>query len=356
MSSARRVGVLTFHRCINYGSYWQARCLVEGLRERGLDAVLLDHQSDRINRVEWRVALNPMAWKANAALDRPLYRQKTRSFMEAFKDLPLSPPFALEGDDEGDHWDAVLVGSDEVWNLRHPWYGGRTIFWGDGLKTDRLASYAASFGSQSAADGLEGQWADRVRRFDFVSVRDENSRRLVSEALGIDPTIVLDPCLQWAHRIPRGPLPDRGDYVALYGHDFPKWLRTPVRQWASQRGLKLVSIGYRNSWADEQWIEAGPLEFAAFMAGAAAVVTNFFHGCVFSILNGKPFVTAPSDYRSNKVRDLMSLLGTRPHQVTEHTPDTAYEQLLGSPLSSAVAGTLDRLRETSNGYLDAVLA
>jgi hypothetical protein len=33
-SPIRRVGVLTFHRCINYGSYWQARCLVEGLRKR----------------------------------------------------------------------------------------------------------------------------------------------------------------------------------------------------------------------------------------------------------------------------------------------------------------------------------
>ena len=30
-----KVGVLTFHRCINFGSYWQARCLVEGLRSRG---------------------------------------------------------------------------------------------------------------------------------------------------------------------------------------------------------------------------------------------------------------------------------------------------------------------------------
>ena len=30
-----KIGVLTFHRCINYGSYWQARSLVEGLRSRG---------------------------------------------------------------------------------------------------------------------------------------------------------------------------------------------------------------------------------------------------------------------------------------------------------------------------------
>ena len=58
--SPAKIGVLTFHRCINYGSYWQARCLVEGLRARGLDAVLLDHDSPRANRAEWRCAFQPM--------------------------------------------------------------------------------------------------------------------------------------------------------------------------------------------------------------------------------------------------------------------------------------------------------
>ena len=53
----KKIGVLTFHRCINYGSYWQARCLVEGLRARGHDAVLLDHDSPQVNRAEWRCAL-----------------------------------------------------------------------------------------------------------------------------------------------------------------------------------------------------------------------------------------------------------------------------------------------------------
>ena len=35
MASALKVGILTFHKCINNGSYWQARCLVEHLRSRG---------------------------------------------------------------------------------------------------------------------------------------------------------------------------------------------------------------------------------------------------------------------------------------------------------------------------------
>ena len=41
------IGILTFHRCINYGAYWQARCLVEAIRERGHRVYLLDYRSLR---------------------------------------------------------------------------------------------------------------------------------------------------------------------------------------------------------------------------------------------------------------------------------------------------------------------
>ena len=130
MTPPQRIGVLTFHRCINYGSYWQARCLVEGLRERGHDAVLLDHQSSRINLVEWRCALRPI-------LEAPRdirYRAKTRKFFAAFEALPLSPPFPLQAPEQSEPYDLVLVGSDEVWNLSHPWYGGKALFYGQGLR------------------------------------------------------------------------------------------------------------------------------------------------------------------------------------------------------------------------------
>ena len=51
-------------------------------------------------------------------------------------------------------YDLVVVGSDEVWNLHHPWYGGCSLFYGDGINARRLVSYAASFGNYSAWNGL----------------------------------------------------------------------------------------------------------------------------------------------------------------------------------------------------------
>lgn len=349
------IGVLTFHRCINYGSYWQARCLVEGLRSRGHDAVLLDHRSTRIDWAEWRCALRPAPGTWGEWEDRNAYAAKARRFFAAFEQLPMSRPFGLDDPEAAPPVELALVGSDEVWNLHHPWYGGAELFYGEGLRAGRRASYAASFGNQSATGSLESRWIERLRSFDAISVRDANSRDIVHQVTEREPALVLDPVLQFPGFIDAAPVERQGGYVALYGHGFPDWLQHQVRAWADHTGHRIISIGYRNWWADDHWIEAGPAEFAGFVAGADAVVTNFFHGCVFALVNGKPFVTAPSDYRSNKIRDLTATLGAQAHLVSEGTAEPHFDRMLALPLDPAIAASIAALRLESEAYLDAVL-
>lgn len=354
-AAPRRIGVLTFHRCINYGSYWQARCLVEGLRRRGHDAVLLDHRSARVNRAEWRCALQPMLPTPTPPDDVPLYAEKTRKFFDAFDALPLSEPFELEAPRLPRGFDAIVVGSDEVWNFRHPWYAARPLFFGEGLEADRLVAYAASFGNHDAEAGVDPCWADRLNGFSAIAVRDDNSRRLIQGGLGMQPEIVLDPCLQFDD-LSRRPEQTEPDRAIIYGHSFAEGFKAAVRRWAERRGVRLVSLGYRNDWADEQWITAGPEEFARAMASARAVITNFFHGCVFALVNARPFVAALADYRVNKVRDLTARVGTERRLVRPDTPDWAVATALDEPLGPRVEDRLDQLRRRSEAYLDLALA
>src|SRR3546814_3243341 len=67
-------------------------------------------------------------------------------------------------------------------------------FYGTGVR-GTLISYAASFGNQNASDGLSDHWASQIGNFASISVRDENSRRMIRTALGHDPDVVLDTCL-----------------------------------------------------------------------------------------------------------------------------------------------------------------
>jgi hypothetical protein len=277
------------------------------------------------------------------------------AFFRAFEALPLSRCFDLQHPEEMESYDLVVVGSDEVWNLSHPWYGRCALFYGEGVRAQQLASYAASFGNYDAAWGLEPQWADKLRDFDAISVRDQNSRAIIRQSLGFDPVLVLDPCLQFS---PQAEGPWHGPeqpFVAVYGHNFSAAFSRQARAWAESRGLKLVSIGYRNDWANEQWIEAGPHDFAHAISHAAAVATNFFHGCVFALRNAKPFVCEVTPYRNNKIRDLMAAVGGNRHLVTEDAPAAAYNASLCQPLAPEITECIESLRQQSKLYLDQAL-
>ncbi len=251
-------------------------------------------------------------------------------------------------------YDLVVIGSDEVWNFSHPWYGGQPLFFGRGLNAPRVVSYAASFGNHDAATGMDPAWADQLARLDAISVRDANSHRLVQQALGRQVPLVLDPCLQFPPAVESADTSAGPAYAVLYGHGFSDRFGALVRAWADRRGLELVSLGYRNDFAHRQWLDADPLDFARAMAGATAVVTNFFHGCVFALLNGKPFVCAGTPYRMNKVRDLTRTLLAGDHLLTEVADPAALDILLDRPLDPAINRAIAALRRQSETYLPSI--
>jgi hypothetical protein len=356
MPGPHKVGVLTFHRCINYGAYWQARCLVEGVRAMGHDAVILDHRSWRVASRELTWGLWPVSPDFIPARDYLQYARKEWAFCRAISRLPRSRPFHLERPASMEHHDLVLVGSDEVWSPKHAWYGTCPIFYGEGVRTARLAAYATSFGGHPASEGIDAVRTARLRSFDAISVRDENSRSIVREAIGRDVPIVLDPCLQFpinaapAHRASTEPC------VVVYGYRFSEPFACAVRQWARTHRLPIVSIGYRNGWADRNWLAAGPDDFANVMAGARAVATNFFHGCVFALRHSTPFVCEMLTDRSIKVQNLTTSVGAERHLMTRESSMADYEERLSQPLDPVISRRVDELRIASAAYLESVLA
>ena len=92
------------------------------------------------------------------------------------------------------------------------------------------------------------------------------------------------------------------------------------------------------------------------MAGASGVVTNFFHGCVFALVNDKPFATAPSPYRFNKVRYLTAALGATDRILSPEDADARLDALLATPPGQPVNESITDLRTRSRTFLDAALA
>ncbi len=350
----KKIGILTFHRCINYGAYWQVRCLSDFFRRAGHDVQVLDYRSKAYYVREFDHAIRPFR-PLVVKRDFPSLMTKTMKFVFAQQRLKRTPLFSLTDPPNFSEFDLIVVGSDEVWNFEHPWLGGVPLFFGERLAPKKLVSYAASFGNYDAGQGLSAEWVARLARFDQISVRDANSMELVDRHLGRTPTMVLDPCLQFnleCRSAPRWRTPT--PYLLIYGNKFEPALIEETRQWARARQLRIVSVGYRNDWADVSVLTAGPNDFVRYFQEATAVVTTYFHGCVFSLRFQRPFAAQLSPYRTNKVQGLLGLLNAT-HRIFDPGIPGRLGEVLSTPIEPDILSTIETHRQTSSAFLDSCL-
>lgn len=194
--------------------------------------------------------------------------------------------------------DVVIVGSDQVWR---PLYA-RPIedYFLDFLKTDtsiKKIAYAASFGTENW-EFTEEQTAAcslLIKQFDLVSVREDSGIELCRKYLKTEAVHVLDPTM----------LLERGDYIDLineentpksegnlfvYILDNDSKKQDFVKRIEKESGLVPFSI-----MPTEEELEAGSLYpgVTTWLRGfmdAKFVITDSFHGCIFSIIFNKPFI------------------------------------------------------------------
>ena len=77
---------------------------------------------------------------------------------------------------------------------------------------------------------------------------------------------------------------------------------------------------------------------------------------MFALINRKPFLTAPSAYRFNKIRDIGAALEAEHRIVTEETPQSSCRELLETAPEEHVIGRIDLLRDRSMSFLRGALA
>src|SRR5690606_24099951 len=120
-----------------------------------------------------------------------------------------------------------------------------------------------------------------------VSVRDDNACHLVEQVTGTRPVKVLDPTLlvDWEQDEQAVGL-DR--YLLVYLHRLDRFRQQEIAAFARRRGLRVVVACYYAPWADLN-LPVGPFEFLDLARRADCVVTDRFHGILFSVVYGRPF-------------------------------------------------------------------
>ena len=124
-----------------------------------------------------------------------------------------------------------------------------------------------------------------------------------------------------------------------------------MRAYADQRALKVLNIGGVQGVCD-RFVDCSPFEVLAYFKHAEAVVTDTFHGTIFSTISHTPFASfvRSSGYgNSEKLTDLLSRLG-----LTSRAAAGAGElaAILDGPVDWAATDAVVRAgREAARAYL-----
>ena len=188
--------------------------------------------------------------------------------------------------------DAVVVGSDQVWR---PLYNPGCLYdtfleFVGGAKVKKLA-YAASFGVDfwEYTDQQTRRCSKLISNFTAVSVREISGVSLCKEYLGIEATPVLDPTLlltldEYAAVCSSVPV-NKVKYVCSYMLDASSEQKKMIEDFAKENDLQLVLFSAHNAltYSVEEWL--------SLFRDATYVITDSFHGTVFSIIFRKEFYT-----------------------------------------------------------------
>jgi len=323
------VGILTFHKVPNYGAYLQAYCLVEAIRSLG-------HHVEIINYVngshEALVALKPWVYRRPMRLWHDF--RKYRAVHRATARMPLSP---FTRDPQRVNWnayDAIVVGSDIVWNMENARLGQDPSYFGQFPTSfqGRLVAYAPSIGAMPPERELPSWVKGGLEQFHAIMVRDENTRRFVQLHTGKNPEIVADPTwLPPGEGILGGAEQDRSRqaFLLVYALPLESQAADSICAFAREQRLTTVGVGYWQRWCDENWGNVDPFEWVTLFRQAAHAVVGTFHGTLYSIREKTSFCTLSHPLVDSRVVTPLALVGLESRRTNDMTA-------IGAVLSASI--------------------
>ncbi|WP_224448740.1 polysaccharide pyruvyl transferase family protein [Haloprofundus salilacus] len=313
-----KVGIITFHNNENRGAILQGYSLCRALKQTlSANVDIIEYRTASKERLRRnKLILNKRPWTISTRL-------KDRHIVENFinSKLPTSTKSLVTDDHkqavawiEEQNYDVLVTGSDEVWKVISEGSGGAfsrffpnrpfpNLYLLDPEISATKVAYAAS-ANKTDLDRLESETKNtlqaHISAYDFVSVRDRHTERLVN-SLGIedvhrvpDPTLLID--------LPKGDaatiLTENGidldkPILGIHSHEMSPF--DSICEHYRERGYQIVAPA-TSPYADLELVgKVDPFEYFAMYEHFDMVVTTSLHSTIFSLKNRTPFVTIDVD-------------------------------------------------------------
>ena len=208
--------------------------------------------------------------------------------------------------------DAYIAGSDQIWGGLDPGF-----FLQFAPKGKKCIAYAPSFGGVKLNRRTRKILKDYLRRFSVLAMREQGGVNLCKSVGREDAFLVMDPTLLLSSMDYSSisiPVKQTTDYILLYllGNDMDFDISS-VYDWADKHHFAVKYVASQGRLDNYEKIYPNVDEWLGLIQSAKYVVTNSFHGTVFSVIMNRKFLTIPLSgafIRMNgRVIDLLGRLG-----------------------------------------------
>lgn len=182
-------------------------------------------------------------------------------------------------------------------------------------------SYAASFGDSHFNEEDYNTLNERLNNFKSIGLRENNMVQYVASHVEVPVQRVIDPTLLLTSREYDKIADERLEkekYLLLYARRYNSKMETYAEKLAAENGWKIVEISLRATNAEKghrMFYEAGVEEFLSLVKHAEYVVTNSFHGMIFTVQYRRPLCVFSREQCDSKITELIELFGLKDHML-----------------------------------------
>ncbi|MBR2200606.1 MAG: polysaccharide pyruvyl transferase family protein [Bacteroidales bacterium] len=323
----KRVLILTHALHNNYGGLLQAFALQKTVKKLGFHAVTNDCYVKRKRNI-FKTCLNLAKRIVKMLLGYSLLTkekqktisQNTQKFIDKFIETQHIENLT---DDIADEFDIILVGSDQVFRKA---YVDVTQYFLQSLecRDDKTKiAYAASFGTDDLSEWTQNEieiCKTLAPKFKAISVREDSGVEIFKKYFDTKAELVLDPTLllereDYLKTIDEEDIVVKNNVLMCYVLDKTSEKTHIINQIKEQTGLNLLEIMpeetfNKNTKDITKCIYPSVSKWLAGFRDASFVITDSFHGTVFSIIFNKPFVCIANKERGlSRFTSLLKIFG-----------------------------------------------
>lgn len=310
-----KIAILSMQRVINYGSVLQAyslKSIIEELSKENVKFIDID-RSEKINLLENKTHCdksndNKNMIKRNIFLIlRKLHHKylvnKYRRNIQLFQEKELK----LNDIDNTDNYDLVVIGSDEVFIANK--YICLQLY-GKVRNAKKVVTYAASAGVaeiENIPNNAYEKVSDSLNNIKLMSVRDDHTKQYVEYFYKKDIYKHIDPVLMGNLRCRKHRSVPIKNYIIIYAYAERIWRKeeiTAIKTFAKQNNKKIICVGGEQLWCKD-FLTVDPFRMLDYFYYADYVITDTFHGTIFSIINHVQFVVLPRESNKFKIKGLL---------------------------------------------------